>query len=147
MHLPDLQLRRCGRVPIISFVRNVRRVISIVVLATSLGWRTDAATSINAVNKYSYGANLGWKVREGSLCYSPGTNCPNVGANGDPLVAADGTKITSAGEWRGKRRPELLALFTREMYGRGPGRPPVTVQAMDEAIAAEVQARRARGRY
>jgi AbrB family looped-hinge helix DNA binding protein len=30
---------------------------------------------------------------------------------------------------------------------RVPGRAPVTVQAMDEAIAAEVKARRARGRY
>ena len=41
----------------------------------------------------------------------------------DPLVALDGTKITTASEWQEKRRPELLALFTREMYGRGPGRP------------------------
>jgi AbrB family looped-hinge helix DNA binding protein len=28
-----------------------------------------------------------------------------------------------------------------------PGRPPVTVEAMDKAISAEVKARRARGRY
>ncbi len=41
----------------------------------------------------------------------------------DPLVAADGTKITTAAEWREKRRPELLEFFTREMYGRSPGRP------------------------
>ncbi|MEK7953845.1 glucuronyl esterase domain-containing protein [Luteolibacter soli] len=41
----------------------------------------------------------------------------------DPLVANDGTKITTAAEWREKRRPELVELFTREMYGRNPGRP------------------------
>lgn len=41
----------------------------------------------------------------------------------DPLVAIDGTKITTAREWQEKRRPELLELFTREMYGRSPGRP------------------------
>ncbi len=41
----------------------------------------------------------------------------------DPLVANDGTKITTASQWREKRRPELLELFTREMYGRSPGRP------------------------
>lgn len=41
----------------------------------------------------------------------------------DPLVAADGSKTTTAAEWREKRRPELLEFFTREMYGRSPGRP------------------------
>jgi len=41
----------------------------------------------------------------------------------DPLVAADGTKITTAAQWREKRQPELLEFFTREMYGRNPGRP------------------------
>ncbi|MES2439067.1 MAG: acetylxylan esterase [Verrucomicrobiota bacterium] len=41
----------------------------------------------------------------------------------DPLVASDGSKITTAAEWREKRRPELLEFFTREMYGRSPGKP------------------------
>ncbi len=41
----------------------------------------------------------------------------------DPLVALDGTKITTPEQWREKRRPELLELFSREMYGRSPGRP------------------------
>lgn len=41
----------------------------------------------------------------------------------DPLVAADGSKITTAVQWREKRRPELMEFFTREMYGRSPGRP------------------------
>ena len=41
----------------------------------------------------------------------------------DPLIATDGTRITTAAEWREKRRPELLEFFAREMYGRSPGRP------------------------
>ena len=41
----------------------------------------------------------------------------------DPLTAVDGTPITTAAQWREQRRPELLDLFTREMYGRSPGRP------------------------
>lgn len=41
----------------------------------------------------------------------------------DPLVALDGTRITTAAEWQEKRRPELLEFFAREMYGRSPGRP------------------------
>jgi hypothetical protein len=41
----------------------------------------------------------------------------------DPLVAMDGTRIGTPELWSKKRRPELLALFTREMYGRSPARP------------------------
>lgn len=41
----------------------------------------------------------------------------------DPLVALDGTRITTPQLWFEKRRPEILELFTREMYGRAPGRP------------------------
>ncbi len=36
----------------------------------------------------------------------------------DPLVCADGTQVTDARTWREKRRPELLALFASEEYGR-----------------------------
>lgn len=43
----------------------------------------------------------------------------------DPLVAADGSRVRSAAEWRGKRREQLLEIFSREVYGRTPGgRPP-----------------------
>ena len=62
-----------------------------------------------------------------------------VGAQGvpDPLVANDGTKITTAAGWREKRRPELIELFTREMYGRNPGRPAkMTFEVFDRDEAA-----------
>ena len=42
----------------------------------------------------------------------------------DPLTMADGTKVTSAAQWRNQRRPELLALFTREIFGVAPPRSP-----------------------
>jgi hypothetical protein len=43
----------------------------------------------------------------------------------DPLVSADGTPVGDAATWREKRRPELMRLFEREVYGRTPlGRPP-----------------------
>lgn len=41
----------------------------------------------------------------------------------DPLVMADGTRVTDAKTWRERRRPELLRLFEEHMYGRAPGRP------------------------
>lgn len=42
----------------------------------------------------------------------------------DPLVCADGTRVTSARVWQKKRRPELLRLFEEHIYGRAPSRPP-----------------------
>ena len=42
----------------------------------------------------------------------------------NPLECADGTVVRDAEVWREKRRPELLELFSREVYGRTPvGRP------------------------
>ena len=41
----------------------------------------------------------------------------------DPLVCADGTKVTDASTWRAKRRPEVLELFRANMHGRSPARP------------------------
>jgi hypothetical protein len=41
----------------------------------------------------------------------------------DALTLADGTKVTDAGAWFKKRRPEILELFQTHVYGRSPGRP------------------------
>lgn len=41
----------------------------------------------------------------------------------DPLVAADGVAVKDAAAWRATRRPELVALFEREMYGVTPPAP------------------------
>jgi len=41
----------------------------------------------------------------------------------DPLVCADGAKVTTAAVWREKRRPEILSLFRTQMYGKAPDRP------------------------
>src|SRR4051794_2528949 len=38
----------------------------------------------------------------------------------DPLTLRDGTRSTSANDWKEKRRPELLALFEHYMYGSLP---------------------------
>lgn len=41
----------------------------------------------------------------------------------DPLLLADGTRVTDARTWTARRRPEILALFEEHVYGRTPGRP------------------------
>ena len=42
----------------------------------------------------------------------------------DPLMCADGGIVLDPHSWRAKRRPELIELFAREVYGRTPaGRP------------------------
>jgi hypothetical protein len=42
----------------------------------------------------------------------------------DPLVMANGRKVVDAADWREHRRPEILKLFERFVYGKAPcGRP------------------------
>lgn len=42
----------------------------------------------------------------------------------DPLALADGTKVTTAQQWKTARRGEILELFRTNVYGRAPiGRP------------------------
>ena len=41
----------------------------------------------------------------------------------DPLTMENGRKVTTAAQWEKQRRPELLEIFTREMFGKAPGRP------------------------
>lgn len=54
----------------------------------------------------------------------------------DPLVRLDGTPVTSAEEWFGDRKPEVLALFERHMYGRTPpGSVPVQVDILAQDMA------------
>ncbi len=41
----------------------------------------------------------------------------------DVLTLASGKKVTTAKQWYTKRKPEILALFKKEMYGQSPGKP------------------------
>jgi hypothetical protein len=42
----------------------------------------------------------------------------------DPLVLKNGSKVSTAKEWREKRRPEIVEDFDREIYGRVPRNTP-----------------------
>jgi hypothetical protein len=41
----------------------------------------------------------------------------------DPLVSADGRKVSAAAAWKSGRRLEVLKLFQTHVYGRSPARP------------------------
>jgi hypothetical protein len=42
----------------------------------------------------------------------------------DPLLMADGTRVASAAEWFGRRRPEILRFYQEQIYGRIPANAP-----------------------
>lgn len=55
----------------------------------------------------------------------------------DPLLMRAGTRVTTADAWRTTRRPELLELFAREVYGATPSaRLPVAATVTEQAEGA-----------
>jgi hypothetical protein len=42
----------------------------------------------------------------------------------DPLVTSDGRRVTNVATWWNVRRPEILALYSRDIYGRIPAHTP-----------------------
>ena len=56
----------------------------------------------------------------------------------DPLVMADGKRVTDAQTWRTKRRPEILRAYQTEIYGRIPANTPkVTWEVVESDPAAK----------
>ena len=67
--------------------------------------------------------------RDGSLDSPYAANYDESKANPypilpDPLVLNDGKKVSSAKIWRSARRPQIVELFDREVYGRVPKNTP-----------------------
>lgn len=52
------------------------------------------------------------------------------------MRTADGTEVKTAADWTGKRRPELLALFEKKMFGQAPERPALVFEVREEATPA-----------
>ncbi|MGI9243706.1 MAG: alpha/beta hydrolase family protein [Verrucomicrobiales bacterium] len=48
---------------------------------------------------------------------------PSDPALPDPLICADGTKVTDSQTWEKQRRPEIVRLFEHYMYGEAPAAP------------------------
>jgi hypothetical protein len=76
---------------------------------------------------------------------NPFPNLPEV------LKLENGTKVTTAKQWREKRRPEIVELFEREVVGRIPKQVPKVQWSVLETATAkvgerEVKARRLQGK-
>lgn len=56
----------------------------------------------------------------------------------DPMIGANGNAVTTADSWRTQRRPEIVAAFDHEIYGRVPAKIPAVRW---EATGAEVPMR------
>lgn len=65
----------------------------------------------------------------------------------DPLLCADGTRVTTPEQWEQKRRPETLELFRKHVYGHSPAPGDVSFQILEtDPTALECAATRKRVR-
>lgn len=56
----------------------------------------------------------------------------------DPLVMADGRRVTDAATWKTRRRPEILRIYETEIFGRIPANTPkVTWEVVDSGEPAK----------
>ncbi len=56
----------------------------------------------------------------------------------DPLVMSDGRRVTDAGTWRTRRRPEIMRMYETDIYGRIPANAPkMTWEVTDTDPAAK----------
>jgi hypothetical protein len=62
-------------------------------------------------------------AQDKSLAFPPVSALPSCAGFPDPLVMADGSRVTTREVWFGKRRPELVAQFQHYMYGSFPPKP------------------------
>jgi uncharacterized repeat protein (TIGR03806 family) len=69
------------------------------------------------------GSNHGWRIREGSQCYNPSTNCATTSPSGEPLVDPlveyghdIGFAVTGGYVYRGTRLPNLVGQYVFADY-------------------------------
>lgn len=58
------------------------------------------------------------------------------------LTMQDGTPVSTAQQWREKRRPELMDLFTKQVYGRSPEACPIQSKVISTTDAIQGRALR-----
>jgi len=80
-------------------------------------WRSAFAVSVLLALALAPAADGGKSRTNHEKNKMPRCNLP------DPLVSAGGRRVADAATWRRQRRPEILHLFEKHVYGKSPGRP------------------------
>jgi len=98
-------------------MRYYLKLVAVLLIATSLpAWAVE----------WQEGQGV-QQLRETVAAVAPALQIPRSDAGSsralpaglpDPLVMADGTRVTTAAQWRQERRPELLWLFEENVYGK-----------------------------
>jgi hypothetical protein len=96
----------------IIFVQPSRRIPQLPTAGISDVWPGEAAKSHPAAE-----TNMATPDTISDESKVPAYTLPDV------LTCADGGPVRDAEDWQRKRRPEILALFEQEMFGKKPGRP------------------------
>lgn len=106
----------CVVAGLIAFVVAVRTLVSDDAPQKSAPWPDPKLLDELARKKVAY------RFREADV---PKYELP------DPLLCADGSRVTSRDQWEAKRRPETLDLFRKHVYGRSPSPGKVTFDVVE----------------
>ena len=82
----------------------------------------DAREEVNVVPTSAAGLNYGWRLMEGTACYTPTTGCNASGELTLPVheyLHADGCSIIGGYVYRGSAFPELTGHYLYSDYCRG----------------------------
>lgn len=82
----------------------------------------DAREEVNVVPSATAGLNFGWRLMEGTACYSPSTNCNPGGTLTLPALEythQEGCSVTGGYVYRGAAIPELRGHYLYSDYCNG----------------------------
>ncbi|MFW6171842.1 MAG: acetylxylan esterase, partial [Planctomycetota bacterium] len=101
-------------VSVVTFAREVPFPVLARAGEAGKGWTADAEqVEARQARERSRGRDINYREEEVPDYVLP-----------DPLKMRDGTKVDGVKAWQTKRRPEILELFRKHVYGRAPvGRP------------------------
>lgn len=90
--------------------------------ATGKLWVADVGQNrFEEIDLVEKGGNYGWRVQEGTACFSPKENCEKAGLK-QPIYTYgrdEGVSVTGGFVYRGSERPDLTGWYVFGDYGSG----------------------------
>lgn len=85
-------------------------------------WAADVGQNkFEEINKITAGKNYGWRIQEGTECFSPAAGCDKTGLE-QPIFTygrKEGVSVTGGYVYRGSELPELQGRYIYGDYGTG----------------------------